>query len=92
MNNKDVDLRFLSLQKVKDEKDTFERIAQGTIKKRGYDEWMVEELLHQVVVSAFLIACLLVWNKSLRSFGSGSEVFVFLRLTVGNLGNGAWAP
>jgi hypothetical protein len=59
MNNKDVDLRFLLLQKVKDEKDTFKRIAQGRITKRGYDERMVEELLHQVVISAFLIACLL---------------------------------
>jgi hypothetical protein len=28
-NNKDADLRFLLLQKVEDEKDTFERIAQG---------------------------------------------------------------
>jgi hypothetical protein len=54
MNNKDVDLRFLLLQKAKDEKDTFRRIAQGRITKRGYDE-----LLHQVVVSTFLIACLL---------------------------------
>jgi hypothetical protein len=59
MNNKDVDLRFLLLQKAKDEKDTFRRIAQGRITKRGYDERMAEELLHQVVVSTFLIACLL---------------------------------
>jgi hypothetical protein len=59
MNNKDVDLRFLLLQKAKDEKDTFRRIAQGRITKRGYDERMVEELLHKVVVSTFLIACLL---------------------------------
>jgi hypothetical protein len=54
-NDKDADLRFLLLVKVKEEKDAFERIAQGRITKWGYDEWMVKEFLSQAVVSSFLI-------------------------------------
>jgi hypothetical protein len=54
-NDKDADLRFLLLQRVCQEKNTFERLAEGRITKWGYDDWMVREFLSQAVVSTFLI-------------------------------------